>query len=1393
MTANDPGKTSRPPLEEIRCAVVLNGGVSLAVWMGGAVQEIDRMTRDTGPYHGLLEWLRCTARVDVISGTSAGGINGAALALAQANRAADLSSLRDVWVEEGDLEELLQRPFRGSPTSLLRGDDYFLPRLHETMRALAEAGGNSPDPTAPEPPSSLDLTITTTLLRPVETTTVDDFGESIPQNVHEAFFRFRRPVPGDPDGAGDPFEPTALSTTAAELALASRCTSSFPVAFEPAFVPVWNHEIGDQKIEDLGQEWRRLHPNMGQRFSIENQHSFDPGDIGADRSRFVADGGVLANMPTRRALDAIAQVPPGDRPVHRVMLLVHPHVGRTRRPPGDDPRHPPTTVAALAAVESALISQGQRSHEEEIERHNQRVASRRGTRKDLLLTLARGVSSGKSTATSGEAGLTWSLGDFDQLTALLYWQYRALRRARAGRDLADVTHREGFSRNQIRRAASEAQVHWLRDHQGELPYSPIEPPSLDQVAVTAGSPWRWGVSGALGVAEGAEDLLRLVLNLLPATGSTGAATSAGRVTAARRTVAQARQRLWAVRRRLNDVWSTAPLSDLAPTPELFTLRQSVYTQAMLGPADVGRDALDDAIRAAVAATAAATGQGWRPRRPAPGARDVLAGLGIAPDDDQAVLPDLGRHVVRQVADVAGAVTGILDLLATVTASGEDGERLHAWRVLLSDSGSRPAGADQVAQRLLALEVITAVLGDEPSQGPLTPIEAVLVSGWTEQPFSTQAFGPADKLGGMTLGHFGGFLKRSWRMNDWIWGRLDAANVLCRMLLTPDRVQRALGAEHGRDAEAVILDRVLLPLFGRSVADRIIHPGRQTPVLRRLRECYLKAVRDVEALRKADVAGRTPIPSLAALVTWGLAVGIMGDDVDSLELAILADRRHGADRRSYGEGFLDRAGDTLKEIARVRCSGGEPPPTHLLKVLDAFVQAGVGSAPLRAESASDEFLRMAVSGVAVAATVLDGDGSGFTALRPVTRALRGAALLPYWVVRGLTAGGAVARSLALLGLAVGGVLFALSLLGLLPQALGSTGVAVGVGALLSAFGYSALRSGTVLHGLALLTPVAPLLFWATQRALAPGTPTATTTPDGASVLGTQQATSRGVSTVVVVIAVTIGLIALGSLPAASRSVFGTLDAVADRLHLADAAPLVRWGKALLILLARAAAVIGGLALFWVAFVHVADGTWTAPLIRMHDHPSLVALGCLLVLGLGTAIARLRGNRLRVLTADSDPANTWGWRPLSEPAAVSAGWSVVYGAGYLVITEVFVYWDRSAIRDQPWARALALTGLTFAAVLLLVVPAWLPGKATRRILREETDRAGWAATRLRSADARNLAARRDVRFEQRTRLLTDDLVARRRSYRFLITRSTGGLDALALTRAGRQLLDVYFPQV
>ena len=194
------------PSEQVRFAVVLNGGVSLAVWMGGVVLEIDRLTKapraGTGAYSILKRLTGCHARADVITGTSAGGINGAALALTQVNRGADPAMLRDLWIDQGRLETLLRQPFRGQPTSLLRGDEYFLPQLNAALSLLAKPDHHW------RPPSGrpIDLTITTTVISGNQAVSVDSMGQRLPQRLHAGRFRLQRPA--GVAGADDPFSET---------------------------------------------------------------------------------------------------------------------------------------------------------------------------------------------------------------------------------------------------------------------------------------------------------------------------------------------------------------------------------------------------------------------------------------------------------------------------------------------------------------------------------------------------------------------------------------------------------------------------------------------------------------------------------------------------------------------------------------------------------------------------------------------------------------------------------------------------------------------------------------------------------------------------------------------------------------------------------------------------------------------------------------------------------------------------------------------------------------------------------------------------------------------------------------------------------------------------------
>ncbi|MEP7203133.1 MAG: hypothetical protein ABI894_11015, partial [Ilumatobacteraceae bacterium] len=59
---------------ELRLGLVMTGGVSLAVWMGGVAGEIYRCIKQHGLYGDLAELTQTEVIVDVMSGASAGGL-----------------------------------------------------------------------------------------------------------------------------------------------------------------------------------------------------------------------------------------------------------------------------------------------------------------------------------------------------------------------------------------------------------------------------------------------------------------------------------------------------------------------------------------------------------------------------------------------------------------------------------------------------------------------------------------------------------------------------------------------------------------------------------------------------------------------------------------------------------------------------------------------------------------------------------------------------------------------------------------------------------------------------------------------------------------------------------------------------------------------------------------------------------------------------------------------------------------------------------------------------------------------------------------------------------------------------------------------------------------------
>jgi patatin-related protein len=356
---------------ELRLALVCYGGVSLAVYMHGVTKELHKLVqasrrfdRDgdldvTNPfreddsaaaYYEALREIAGTGRrlsvsIDVIAGTSAGGINGVVLGKVLA-RGGSQEKLKRLWIDEGDLKTLLRAPaiggvrVRAALAGLrLLGSQLFgsgedkatSPLKGERMsKLLVDAIGDiddTADGTLVPPTGSLDLFVTATDLEGFEMLVpTGTGGASQRDRQHAQVLHFFADATDD-----EQFGPGAGTRA---LAFAARATSAFPGAFAPVDAASFGTESGAPL--DV--------PFLTQRFV----YPYEENGATAGDAWFV-DGGVLDNAPFDHVVRAIGEKRAESQVVRRI-VYIEPDPGRPlvpAKPHGGASSAPPTWLAGL--------------------------------------------------------------------------------------------------------------------------------------------------------------------------------------------------------------------------------------------------------------------------------------------------------------------------------------------------------------------------------------------------------------------------------------------------------------------------------------------------------------------------------------------------------------------------------------------------------------------------------------------------------------------------------------------------------------------------------------------------------------------------------------------------------------------------------------------------------------------------------------------------------------------------------------------------------------------------------------------------------------------------------------------------------------------------------------
>jgi hypothetical protein len=279
--------------------------------------------------------------------------------------------------------------------------------------------------------------------------------------------------------------------------------------------------------------------------------------------------------------------------------------------------------------------------------------------------------------------------------------------------------------------------------------------------------------------------------------------------------------------------------------------------------------------------------------------------------------------------IGGADLGDREVLAALDAhyaSPDAREREAAILRTLRFGLEHAAGdAEKFAAAALKVEVVRRAAAGTDPYTPTPRFRFYRFGANCGSPLVAGGEPPDNKLLGLRVGHFGGFLDRSWRAYDWTWGRLDGATQLIGMLTTP----RALEARFG-DGPAGDL--------GDAAANSALAALRQNgwddaEALRRLRVAL------VERFHRAILAEE--LPTIVEAMGPAAPPG-NGDDVARFDAIVQAIPRVTVDDLRASEGGRETTARLVADgLVALSDDPRLPLRAHLGHVLRGAAKAGLG--------------------------------------------------------------------------------------------------------------------------------------------------------------------------------------------------------------------------------------------------------------------------------------------------------------------------------------------------------------------------------------------------------------------------------------------------------------------